>query len=315
MNIIKTIDKPTMIANLFENDLYRSFYQTLTLIPSITILSSLIYLTLVYAIKVSTSRQKLKKRVVYLSCLAFVIFCAKIWVQGFTHIFYGISLVSAGLVVSNKESIMNIVGWGIISWRGLFSEGDYIEIAGHSGIVYDLGVLYFKLLDSNGQHPNRCTGKIIKVPNGLVINNVIKRFSIEQHIIEQYIQCLIPINQDITQIKSEVETIVDDIMDSYLRKLPKVNKAKKDMQLISHYVYQKPEVIIGFYLDKPEYFKMTISYHTRMTDKERLEGEIINRILHDTIIFKDGHTVVANEEVMKKADKSVKHPKFDEATA
>jgi len=272
-----------MITALFENELYKNLYQTLTLVATITILSLLIYFTLVYAIKISTSRQKLKKRVVYLSGIAFIIFSAKIWVQGFTHIFYGLSLVSAGLVVSNKESIMNLVGWGIISWRGLFSEGDYIEVAGQAGIVCEVGILYFKLLDANGQYPNRSTGKIIKVPNGLVINNIIKRFSIEQHIIEQQVQCLIPLEKSIDETKSRAQTTVETIIQNYMQTLPKTSKSKKDMQLINHYVYQKPVVSIGFYMDKPEYYKMTIHFHVRPKDKSYIESLITTKIVQDVL--------------------------------
>ncbi len=295
-----------MISNIFENELYKNLYQTLTMISTITILSLFIYFTLVHAIKVTTNRQKLKQRITYLSGIAFVIFCAKIWVQGFTHIFYGISLVSAGLVVSNKESIMNLVGWGIIFWRGLFSEGDYIEIAGQNGIVFDLGVLYFKLLDSNEQYPNRCTGKIVKIPNGLVINNVIKRFSIEQHIVEQQIQFLIPANKDIIQIKHQIQTIVEEAMSAYMKGLPKLNKAKRDMQLISHYVYQKPIVTTGFYLDKPEYYKMTINYHTRIKDKCNLEEDIIGQIIKKVQIYDANDPIFLEPNIMQKSDKSSK---------
>ncbi|AHB99143.1 mechanosensitive ion channel [Francisella orientalis] len=37
-------------------------------------------------------------------------------------------LVAAGLIIVNKETVMNLVGWIIINWRSLFSEGDYIQI-------------------------------------------------------------------------------------------------------------------------------------------------------------------------------------------
>lgn len=288
-----------MITELLENELYKNLYQTLTLVATITILSLLIYVTLVYAIKISTSRQKLKTRVMYLSGIAFVIFSAKIWVQGFTHIFYGLSLVSAGLVVSNKETIMNLVGWGIISWRGLFSEGDYIEVAGQSGIVYDVGILYFKLLDANGLYPNRSTGKIIKVPNGFVINNIIKRFSIENHIIEQQVQCLVPLEKAMDVVKPRAQMAVDAIIQNYMYTLPKLSKSKKDMQLINHYVYQKPVVNIGFYLDKPEYYKLTISYHVRPKDKCHIESLITTNIAQDILADwqdKDSATTKPNQK-------------------
>ncbi|WP_236940979.1 mechanosensitive ion channel domain-containing protein [Francisella orientalis] len=71
---------------------------------------------------------KLKSRIIYISIIIFFLIIIKIWLGGITNLFTMLRLVAAGLIIVNKETVMNLVGWIIINWRSLFSEGDYIQI-------------------------------------------------------------------------------------------------------------------------------------------------------------------------------------------
>ena len=247
---------------LLENELYKSLYHTLILFIMGALLSTVAYVILSKMFNISTEKSKLKMRVVYISSILMFFFLAKIWLQGFTQIFYGLSLVSAGLVVSNKESIMNLVGWGIISWRGLFSEGDYVEVSGASGIVYELGVLYFKLLESTPSAPHRSTGKFIKVPNGAVINNPVKRIALDRHFIEQKIQCLLPISADIKAITNEVNFLLDTELSKKNSATMPHRRAKKDIDLVKSHVHQQNHVVeVLFVSDKVDHLLLNIQYH------------------------------------------------------
>lgn len=130
------------------------------------------------------NKKKSLARLNYILAIFFLIIVAKIWINGFTHFFYALSLVSAGLVITNKETIMNFVGWVVITWRGLFSEGDYIKIGDNAGFVYELGLLYFRVLQSSPNFTNNISGKMVKIPNGLVITNPIINFSLSTNLIE-----------------------------------------------------------------------------------------------------------------------------------
>lgn len=246
---------------LLENEFSRSLYHTLILFIMGALLSTLAYVILSKMFNVSTEKSKLKMRIVYISSVLMFFFLAKIWLQGFTQIFYGLSLVSAGLVVSNKESIMNLVGWGIISWRGLFSEGDYVEVSGTSGIVYELGVLYFKLLESTPSMPHRSTGKFIKVPNGAVINNPVKRIALDRHFIEQKIQCLLPISLDLKTITNEVRDFLNTELAKENSATP-LRRLKKDIDLVKSHVHHQNHVVeILFISDKADHVLLNIQYH------------------------------------------------------
>lgn len=273
---------PTMANLLLENELYRGLYHTSILLIIIIISSLSMYCVLKYGFKISTPKNKLKKRIAYVASVLMVFFLAKVWVHGFTQIFYGLSLVSAGLVVTNKETIMNLVGWCIISWRGLFSEGDYIEITSLKGVIYELGVFYFKILESSPTKPARSTGKIIKIPNGTVIHNAVKRVSLEHHFIEHYIEYLVPVHVNITSLRESILTEVNSVLEKHPEASKYPHKIKKERSCIKDLVYQQPTIDIQFHLDKPDYLKVVISYHCKAIGAEAIENQIKDKLLLNT---------------------------------
>lgn len=284
-----------MVNNLLENELYKGLYHSVILAIVITILSAAVYIILTKAYKISNQKNKLKIRIAYISCIIMVFFLAKIWVQGFTHIFYGLSLVSAGLVVTNKETIMNLVGWGIISWRSLFSKGDYIEICGHSGVVYELGVFYFKLLESSPTMPSRSTGKFIKIPNGTVINNSIKRLSLDRHFVEQHVQFSVPITKNTSLVRKTILQIIELVLKQYYGQSPYPQRIKKEVNLVDSFVYQKPWVEINFNVDKPEYLRVTATYYCKF--KESLEiADLIKDKISELIYVNEGSSLELQSE-------------------
>jgi len=119
----------------------------------------------------------IRKRFMYVMLMIDVLILAKIWVDGFTHIIAVMSLVAAGLVVTNKESIMNLVAGMIINWRALFVEGDFIQIQTFTGYVSSIGFMYFKIYETLSVEQVQATGRTIKIPNSLVITAPIINFS------------------------------------------------------------------------------------------------------------------------------------------
>ena len=119
----------------------------------------------------------IRKRFMYVMLVMYILILAKIWVDGFTHIFTVMSLLAAGLVVTNKESIMNLVAGMIINWRALFVEGDFIQIQTFTGYVSSIGFMYLTIYETLSLEQMQATGRTIKVPNSLVITAPLINFS------------------------------------------------------------------------------------------------------------------------------------------
>ena len=73
---------------------------------------------------------------------------------------------------------MNIAGWVFIIWRRPFDVGDRIEIGGHAGDVIDKRLFMFSLMEiGKWVDADQSTGRVIHLPNGLVIKNPLANYS------------------------------------------------------------------------------------------------------------------------------------------
>ena len=93
-----------------------------------------------------------------------------------------LSLVAAGLIIVNKETIMNFVGWIIINWSSLFSGGDYIQVQNYHGYVTEIKLFYFIMHETIEYGDKRITGKLLKFPNAIVITSIITAFISDENI-------------------------------------------------------------------------------------------------------------------------------------
>ncbi|MWX52134.1 mechanosensitive ion channel, partial [Francisella tularensis] len=126
----------------------------------ITIVASLAFYLLKKRATSTKQIKKIKLRVIYLSIIIFFLVVIKIWLGGITNLFTMLSLVAAGLIIVNKETVMNFVGWIIINWRSLFSEGDF-EVQNYHGYVSEIKVFYFRMYETIEHGDKRTTGKLL----------------------------------------------------------------------------------------------------------------------------------------------------------
>jgi small-conductance mechanosensitive channel len=156
-------------------------------------------------------RNQFRSRMTYLGVLLFILVLTRIWVAGFTHVFTMLSLFAAGLVVTNKESIMNFSGWLIINWRGVFSEGDYIQIQNFVGYIDSIRMFHFKLYESLNVEAGKPTGRIIKVPNSLIITTPFVLFTNDKHFTLKIIALPVKLNSNPILLLSKVDSLVSKL--------------------------------------------------------------------------------------------------------
>ena len=101
-----------------------------------------------------------------------------IWIEGIKSILTFLALISAGLTIVLKEIILNLASWIIILWRRLFNVGDRIQIGDYIGDVIELGLFYFTLIEvGRWVYADQSTGRIVKVPNGLVLTQPVANYN------------------------------------------------------------------------------------------------------------------------------------------
>jgi len=162
----------------------------------------------------SKSRSRYAHRILFLGIIIFLLVMTHIWVEGFTHLFTMLSLVAAGLVVVNKETVMNFVGSLIISWRGLFNEGDLIQIQSYYGYVNKLGPLYFSLYETRSSASVNATGRTIRIPNSLVITTPLVNYSSSSNLIQYQLDVIVTAESNL----EKAEVLVSSTLNAILKK-------------------------------------------------------------------------------------------------
>lgn len=249
------------IINTYSIKLVNSFLLTLVFLGGY--LSCKFFLT--RRIKNKKIRSQYIIRYKYLFFIFFMIFFIKIWVEGFIQILAFVGFLSAAITLTQKENLMNIVGWIIINWRGLFSEEDTIRISNFSGVVKKIGFLYFTLVESNSDFPGSETGRIIKVPNGMVSRNPIFNFS-QEKLMEVTLSFVFKPKGELKALIPLFETLTKEIQDYF----------KSRGENINHY---KPRYLVRLRQEKPAGFEMLFLFYCYYIDKSQLQSKLSNLVV------------------------------------
>lgn len=119
-----------------------------------------------------------KKTLGYIFAIIGSIVVGRVWFKGIQSLTTFLGLLSAGIAIAMKDFIMNIAGWAYIVWKRPFKVGDRIEISEISGDVIDIQLFEFALLETRKWvNADQSTGRIVYVPNNVVLNNPIFNYS------------------------------------------------------------------------------------------------------------------------------------------
>jgi small-conductance mechanosensitive channel len=145
--------------------------------------------------------------------LAFILI-GRLWLEGIQSIATFLGLLSAGIAISLKDIIANLVGWFFIISRRPFEVGDRVEIDGVKGDVIDIRIFEFSVLEiGNWVDSDQSTGRIIHVPNGKIFNKDLANYDKGFSYIWNEIPILITFESDWKKAKELLLKIANDNSD------------------------------------------------------------------------------------------------------
>lgn len=217
----------------------------------------------------------IRKRFMYVMLVIDIFILAKIWVEGFTHLLTVLSLVAAGLVVANKECIMNLIAGLIINWRDLFVEGDFIQIQSFSGYVSSIGFMYFKLYETVSIDQKQATGRTVKIPNSLIMTSPLVNFSPDSNLcLYKFLLNCHPDKSLAGQLKVALETIIT-IIDQMYKDHPCYKKmyVKAHNRELSYLINLQPTATLDTHLHKENELKITVQFYCFSQDYPQISQQ------------------------------------------
>lgn len=270
-----------MLPKFFTQEIFSHLLKTGIVLVVMLLIYVGIYAIFGRKITQEKSKERFRVRLLYVVFILFLFMVTKIWVDGFSNLFYGISLVSAGLVVTNKESIMNFVGAMIIRWRGLFVEGDYIQIDKYSGFVHELGVMYFKLFEVSETSIRRSSGRMVKIPNGLIINNPVINYSLQNNVIEYKQSWIVTADSDIDLAKELIAHHARSVVYQFYEQNDHYNRRamRRNCRRLARLIDLEVHVKTQMHFDKPAGVELIVSYYCFPHDKDLLDEAVRLNVL------------------------------------
>ena len=175
--------------NLSEKSVENLFYTIFTILIFIAIrivTSSIISRN----IKDEKRSYNLRKTFTYVYAALLIYAICSVWLNGMQSIGTFLGLTSAGLAIALHDTIANLAGFIFIETRKPFRVGDRVEINGHQGDVIDIRLFQFSIVEvGNWVDADQSTGRIIHVPNNLVL----KHPTANSHVGFEYIWNEVPI--------------------------------------------------------------------------------------------------------------------------
>ena len=156
-------------------------------------------------------RYHARKVSAYVSAGLTLLLLGRIWFTGFQDIGTFLGLVSAGLVFALKDLVASVAGWIYLLWRRPFEVGDRIQIGEHAGDVIDIRLFRFTLIEiGNWVEADQSTGRVILVPNSLLLIEVLANYSKGFQYIWNELPVMVTFESNWPKAKAILQKIIDD---------------------------------------------------------------------------------------------------------
>jgi len=153
-------------------------------------------------------RYHIRRTVTYVFTAILFIVIGSIWFQGIASLSTFLGLASAGLAVALHDTIANIAGFFFIEARKPFRVGDRIELDHVKGDVIDIRLFEFSIVEvGNWVDADQSTGRIVHVPNSMVMRSPLSNYNIGFEYIWNEIPVLVTFESDWKKAKALLSKI------------------------------------------------------------------------------------------------------------
>ncbi len=123
-------------------------------------------------------RYQWRKSTFYFGTFTVILVGGRIWFEGFSSFSTYLGLLSAGIAISLKDLFSSMAGWFFLMVRKPINIGDRIQVGEIKGDVIDIRLFKFTLMEiGNWVDAEQSTGRVIHVPNSMILSETIANYS------------------------------------------------------------------------------------------------------------------------------------------
>jgi len=230
------------------------------------------------------TRYRWKKTSGYLLIILGLFIIIRLWFRGFESLATYLGLLSAGLAIVLRDLVSDLAGWLFIIGRRPFSVGDRIQIGNFAGDVIDIRAFQFTLMEiGNWVDADQSTGRVIHIPNGMILREVLANYSKGFYYIWNEIPVLITFESDWQKAKQLLQKIAEQDSERLSKAAEKrVKEASRKYMIL----YSKLTPIV-YTSVKESGVLLTIRYLCEPQSRRGSEQKIWEDILKEFALQKD----------------------------
>lgn len=157
------------------------------------------------------------------------------------------SVATLAVSLALQNMLGNVVGGFTILYTHPFSSGDYVEIAGQSGSVMEIGMTYTKL--------NTPDNKIVFIPNSAVVSAEIVNYSVSG---TRRVDIAVSVSYE-TPAQKVIETLVGCVSDSYA-----LTEPDKPCAMLMSYGESTVNYQLRFWVNSADYWTATFDVNQKL---------------------------------------------------
>ena len=156
------------------------------------------------------ARYRWRKATIYGAVIPGFILIGRVWFAGIQSLATFLGLLSAGLAIALQDLVKSFAAWIFILSRRPFAVGDRIQIGQHAGDVIDIRIFKFSLLEiGNWVDADQSTGRILHLPNALILSEGVANYSREFEFIWNEIPVLVTFESNWQKAKKLLQEIAE----------------------------------------------------------------------------------------------------------
>lgn len=194
-----------------------------------------------------------------------------------------LGLVSAAMIYVLQKPLMNIVGWAVLVYRGIYKLGDRIKMNDVRGYVTSISIMNTTVREFGGwMSGDSFTGRLVSIPNSMILETNVFNYTKDTKLIWDEVEVNITYESDVAAAQQHVLDATEAVAGNFMRKYAQYVREKYEFSDMKEMMIEEPRVVLTLGDFSVRLFAVYFCpAHRRREVRSRIISEVLTRFAED----------------------------------
>jgi len=194
-----------------------------------------------------------------------------------------LGLISAAAIYVLQKPLLNIVGWAVLVYRGIYKLGDRIKMNDVRGYVTNISIMNTTVREFRGwMSGDTFTGRHVSIPNSLILEENVFNYTKHTKLIWDEVEVNVTYESDIAAARQHVLDATEEVTGNFMRKYAKYVRDKYEFSDMKEMMTEEPRVLLTLgEFSVRLYAVYFCPAHRRREVRSKVTSTILERIFED----------------------------------